>query len=85
MCLPLPILTGSCARGAKPHGGFGLVTPPITIAYHSPDLAGTLPQDAFTKHRRLAIWIEHNTLDDDDQCVMWCYTVVMLCTVIDCG
>jgi hypothetical protein len=29
MCLPLPDLTGSCARGAKPIGAFGLVTPPL--------------------------------------------------------
>ena len=36
---PLPNLTGSCARGANPFGVFGLVRGPLTIAYHSPDLA----------------------------------------------
>ena len=42
MCFPLPNLTGSCARGAKPIGGFGLVqeplptvtTVPIWLAHH---------------------------------------------------
>ena len=29
MCGRLPNLTGSCARGAKPHGGFGLVWNPL--------------------------------------------------------
>ena len=29
MCLPLPILTGILARGAKPPGGFGLVWHPL--------------------------------------------------------
>ena len=49
----LPNITGSCARGAKPIGGFGLVTGPITILYHGAILAGILPQGAFTKHHRL--------------------------------
>ena len=50
MRFPLPILTGSCARGAKPIGAFGMVTPPITIAYHSFDLALRLPCVTFTNH-----------------------------------
>ena len=50
MCFPLPILTGSCAHGAKPIGGFGLVGPPITIAYHMIDLALTRGRMTFTNH-----------------------------------
>ena len=67
--LGLPTFTGSCARGAKPIGVFGLVTPwltncyqglacggrrflvgldPVTIAYHSADLALLLPYKTFT-------------------------------------
>ena len=53
----LPRVSTSCARGAKVHGGFGLVTPPITNAYQPRDLAWTLPRVAFTKHRRLVIAI----------------------------
>ena len=49
----LPNITGSCARGAKPIGILGLVTPAITILYHGAILAGILPQGAFTKHHRL--------------------------------
>jgi len=50
MRFPLPILTGSCARGAKPIGGFGLVAGPLTIAYQLSDLALLLPCKAFTNH-----------------------------------
>jgi hypothetical protein len=35
----LPTLTGSCARGAKVDGGFGLVRVPLTNRYHMTDLA----------------------------------------------
>jgi len=50
MWIPLPILTGSCARDAKVDGGFGLVARPLTIAYHSFDLALSRPGIAFTNH-----------------------------------
>ena len=50
MRFPLPILTGIHARGAKPIGRFGMVTPPITIAYHSFDLALLLSSETFTNH-----------------------------------
>ena len=66
MCGRLPNLTKICARGAKPIGGFGLVTPAITIAYQSADLGRSRPGIAFTKHHRLAMRIEHNTLDEYD-------------------
>jgi len=61
---PLPILTGSHARGAKPIGGFGMVTPPITIAYHSFDLALTRGRTTFTNHYHRTGG--HNTLDEYD-------------------
>ena len=48
---PLPILTGSCARGAKVHGGFGLVVPRFTNAYQPSDLAPGRPHVAFTNLR----------------------------------
>ena len=47
----LPILTGSCARGAKVHGGFGLVVPRFTNAYQPSDLAPGRPHVAFTNLR----------------------------------
>ena len=50
MRFPLPILTGILARGAKPIGAFGLVTPPITIAYHMINLALLLSCETFTNH-----------------------------------
>ena len=50
MCFPLPILTGILARGAKPIGGFGLVTPRFTIAYQPSDLALTHCHTTFTNH-----------------------------------
>ena len=37
-------------RTCKQHGGFGLVTPPITNPYHAADLALPLLCEAFTKH-----------------------------------
>ena len=46
----LPTLTGSCARGAKPIGGFGLVGPAITNTYQSADLALTHGRMTFTNH-----------------------------------
>jgi hypothetical protein len=55
---PLPILTGSCARGAKPIGAFGLVMGPITIAYHPLDLALLRPCGSFTNLR-----LRHGGLD----------------------
>jgi len=45
---PLPTLTKICARGAKPIGVFGLVTPLITIAYQLSDLGLSRPGIAFT-------------------------------------
>ena len=39
MCFTLPKLTGSCARGAKPIGAFGLVRGPLTRCYQSTVLA----------------------------------------------
>ena len=53
-------------RTYKQDGVFGLVGPPFTNTYHSPDLGADLPCVAFTKHHRLAVRIEHDTLDDDD-------------------
>ena len=50
MCLPLPILTGILARGAKPIGGFGLVVPGFTNAYHLIDLGLGRPSASFTNH-----------------------------------
>jgi len=52
MWIPLPILTGSCARDAKVDGGFGLVARPLTIAYHVSILGQTLPRETFTNHYR---------------------------------
>jgi hypothetical protein len=40
MCRPLPNITGSCARGAKLDGGFGLVWPGVTNCYHDLACAG---------------------------------------------
>jgi hypothetical protein len=57
MRFPLPNLTGSCAHDAKPIGGFGLVVPLFTRAYHSRDLSRSRPGIAFTKHHRLVITI----------------------------
>ena len=37
-----------------------------TNCYHPSDLGLTFGYTAFTNHYRLAIWIEHNTLDDYD-------------------
>ena len=50
MCGPLPNLTGSCAHGANTIGGFGMVWPVFTIAYHVADLALNLPYKTFTNH-----------------------------------
>ena len=50
MCLPLPILTGILARGAKPPGGFGMVVPQFTTTYHSFDLSLGRPLASFTNH-----------------------------------
>ena len=35
-------------RTCKQHGGFGLVTPPFTIAYQPADLGALLPCETFT-------------------------------------
>ena len=40
MCRPLPNITGSCARGADPIGGFGLVRLGLTNCYHDLACAG---------------------------------------------
>jgi len=61
---PLPILTGSHARGAKPIGGFGMVRPLFTRAYHSFDLALTRGRTTFTNHYHRTGG--HNTLDEYD-------------------
>ena len=39
-------------RTCKQHGGFGLVTPPFTIAYQPTDLGQGLPRVTFTNHYR---------------------------------
>ena len=52
--LGLPIVTGIRARGAKPIGGFGLVTPLFTNAYQPADLGLNLPVGTFTNHYRPA-------------------------------
>ena len=56
----LPNVTKILARGAKPIGRLGLVTPPITTAYHSRDLGRNLPCDSFTNlyHRGEGDWIK---------------------------
>ena len=46
----LPIVTRILARGAKPIGGFGLVSGWLTNAYQSPDLGRDLPRGCFTNH-----------------------------------
>ena len=48
--LGLPLLTDIGAHRAKPIGGFGLVTPPFTIAYQSFDLSLSRPSICFTNH-----------------------------------
>jgi hypothetical protein len=69
----LPNITGSCARGADPIGGFGQVTGGITNPYQVSILGLILPRVAFTNlyHR------------DGGLGVIDCYNV--LGTVIDCG
>ena len=59
----LPNVTKILARGANAIGGFGLVTPPITTAYHSADLGRNLPCDSFTNlyHRGEGDWIKPDT------------------------
>ena len=69
----LPNLTGSCAHGAKPIGGFGQVTPAITITYQSADLGRNLGQNTITNDY-------HRTGGRD---IIDCYNG--LGTVIDCG
>ena len=68
----LPIVTRILARGAKPPGGFGLVVPRFTNAYHSGDLAPTLPRASFTKHHRLVIATG----------IIDCYNVLDVLTVV---
>ena len=46
----LPRASISCARGANPLGGFGLVVPGFTTTYHTPDLARNHPSGSFTNH-----------------------------------
>ena len=48
--LVLPLLTGSCAHGAKTVGGFGLVRWWLTNAYHVRDLGLNRSGKAFTNH-----------------------------------
>ena len=56
----LPNVTKILARGANAIGGFGLVTLPFTIAYHSADLSRNLPRIAFTNlyHRDEGLGID---------------------------
>ena len=56
----LPDLTKICARGANTIGGFGLVTPAITRAYHCADLAGPPLCCAITNHYRPRVKYTHN-------------------------
>jgi hypothetical protein len=44
----LPIPTVFLASSARRIGAFGLVTPPFTIAYQSPNLGLGLPRETFT-------------------------------------
>ena len=50
--LALPIPTKIYARDAQTIGGFGLVGPPFTNAYQSPDLSLIQPCRTFTNHYR---------------------------------
>ena len=63
MCRRLPILTNCiailCSR-SEPIGGFGLVTPAITRAYHRADLAGPPLCCAITNHYRPRVKYTHN-------------------------
>jgi hypothetical protein len=59
----LPTPTVSHARVARRIGCFGLVGPPITIAYQSRDLAGDLPRVTFTNHYHRGEDITHSGLD----------------------
>ena len=63
--LSLPFPTGSLARPAKRHGGFGLVTGGITIPYHRSILGQTLPRVTFTNLYRRREDITHS---DDTMC-----------------
>ena len=75
--LSLPIPTGFLARPAKTLGGFGLVAPPFTNAYHSADLSLSRPCEAFTNlyHRDGGLGID---LAVGVVGVVW----LMLCRVI---
>ena len=50
--LALPMPTKFLASPAKTLGGFGLVAPPFTIAYHVSILGRNLPRATFTNHYR---------------------------------
>ena len=76
--LGLPFPTIILASSARRNGGFGLVTAPFTIAYHRAILGHGLPRIAFTNHYRLAVRIEHNTLDEYDYGVVWCYNALVI-------
>ena len=63
MCRRLPILTNCiailCSR-SEPIGGFGMVTPRFTRAYHRADLAGPPLCCAITNHYRSRVKYTHN-------------------------
>ena len=50
MCLPLPILTGSCAHDAEPPWWFWFGPASFTTTYHSFDLGLVRPLATFTNH-----------------------------------
>ncbi len=71
--LSLPNLTGFLATDAKTLGGFGLVGPPITIAYHLINLGQTSGQNTITKHYHRG---EHITHSGRDYVLCWVITIV---------
>ena len=80
--LPFPTNTGLQTKSTMSQGGSDAyqtlprsvlaVRNPLVVldwstnCYHPSDLGLTFGYTAFTNHYRLAIWIEHNTLDDYD-------------------
>ena len=61
--LSLPNPTGFLATDAKRLGGFGLVGPPITIAYHVSILGQTSGRNTITKHYHRTEHITHTWLE----------------------
>jgi len=74
--LPIPTISHACQ--ARRHGAFGLVGRRLTNPYQVSILGAGLPCEAFTNHYRLAVRIEHNTLDEYDYGVVWCYNALVI-------